>query len=350
MLPVLFNGERQAVNKPLLNDITIEITNHCQLHCQHCGIWAEKERHQMSASTVVRMMRELLGRYRINFVSITGGEPFLNRNCGRLLKAMSFFRERGEITGFGVYSNAAYFEGVRRVLSTYRAHLRKMHMGISIDGTQETHDRLRGPGTYQKTLKTMEWVSQNFGKDIILEFKFTINSVNYAELGDVYRLARRFKARFSPKIMETGVVDYYHRHEMPNTDTLASMTPEIIESVRTQVAQMLDDEYPGVNKELVEAILVLLSGGRKCIRACATPAKSLFINSRREVFPCLYLSSAGKVGVDGKLPEALDNVRKKHADAAAQGDCPRCFAYHGFLKKFNLEYLQRQDVRQPQLR
>ena len=338
------------MKKPLLNDITIEITNHCQLHCQHCGIWAEKERHEMSAAMVVRMMRQLLERYKINFVSITGGEPFLNKNCGRLLKAMSFFRERGDITGFGVYSNAAYFEGVRRVLSTHGAHLRGMHMGVSIDGAQKTHDRLRGPGAYQKTLRTIEWIVENFGEDIILEFKFTINRINYAELGDVYQLARRFKARFSPKIMETGVVDYYHRHEMPNTDTLASMTPEIIESVRTQVDAMLSDDYPGVNRELVKAMMVLLSGGRKCIRACATPAKSLFITSRRDVYPCLYLPAAGKVGVDGALPVELDTVREKHTADAAQGNCPGCFAYHGFLKKFNLEYLQRQDVPQHQPR
>src|ERR1017187_7459629 len=118
------------MNKPLLNDITIEITNHCQLHCQHCGIWAEKERHEMTASMLVKMMRELLDRYRIYFVSITGGEPFLNRNCGRVLKAMSFFRERGEIKGFGMYSNAAYFEGVQRVFTTYGKNLHGMHMGI----------------------------------------------------------------------------------------------------------------------------------------------------------------------------------------------------------------------------
>lgn len=304
----------------------------------------------MTASMVVRMMRELLGRYRINFVSITGGEPFLNRSCGRVLKAMSFLRERGEITGFGVYSNAAYFEGVRRVLSVYGAYLRKMHMGISIDGTQESHDRLRGQGAYQKTLKTIEWIKENFGKDIILEFKFTINRINYAELGNVYRLARRFKARFSPKIMESGVADYYHRHDMPDAGSLASLTPEMIEYVRGQVDTMVNDDCPGVNRELVEAMLVLLAGGRKCIRACATPMQSLFITSRRDVYPCLYLPSAGKVGIDGKVPEELDNVRKKHGDAAAQGNCPRCFAYHGFLKKFNLEYLERQDARQPQLR
>jgi len=282
-------------------------------------------------------------------VSITGGEPFLNRNCGRLLKAMAFFRERGDITGFGVYSNAAYFEGVRRVLTTYGVYLRGMHMGISLDGGPQTHDRLRGPGAYQKTLKTIEWIDENFGKDIVLEFKFTINRVNYAELIDVYRLAKSFQARFSPKIMESGVVDYYHRHDMPGAELLASLTNEMVESVRTQVTAMLNEDYPGVNRELVEAMMVLLSGGRQCIRACATPAKSLFITSRREVYPCLYLPAAGKVGVDGKLPEELDDVRNKHTEAAMQGNCPGCFAYHGFLKKFNLAYLEPEGARQHQL-
>ena len=336
--------------KPLLNDITIEITNHCQLHCQHCGIWAEKERHEMTSSMLVRMMRELLLRYRINFVSITGGEPFLNRNCGRVLKAMSFFRERGEITGFGVYSNAAYFEGVRRVFTTYGQYLHGMHMGISIDGTEKTHDLLRGAGAYQKSLRTIEWLSENFSKDIVLEFKFTINSVNYAELIDVYHLARHYKARFSPKIMESGVSDYYHRHEMPDTDTLAAPTPIMIERVRRQVDQILDDGYQGVDRPLVEAMMVLLAGGRKCIRACETPAKSLFINSRRNGYPCLYMSPAGKLGSKGELPKDLDLVRKQHADDALKGHCPGCFAYHGFLKKFNLQYLQGSGVPQDQLR
>ncbi|MDE2230989.1 MAG: radical SAM protein [Candidatus Omnitrophica bacterium] len=332
------------MKKPLLNDITIEITNHCQLHCQHCGIWAEKDRHEMSSSLVVRMMRQLLARYEVYFVSITGGEPFLNRNCGRVLKAMSFFRRRGQISGFGVYSNAAYFEGVRRVMTAYGKDLSGMHMGISIDGRQEVHDRLRGPGAFGKSLKTIEWLAAHFGKDIILEFKFTINRLNYAELGDVYRMARRFKARFSPKIMESGVDDYYHRHEMPQAGQLASLTPAMVEDVRGQVEAMLKDNYAGVDNRLVKAMMVLLAGGRKCIRACETPAKSLFINSRRNVFPCLYMEPAGKLGDQGQLPQELDLVRQRHAEDAAQGHCPGCFAYHGFLKKFNLPYLQAQDA------
>lgn len=293
----------------------------------------------MGASLVIRMMRELLKRYRIYFVSITGGEPFLHKNCGSLLKALSFFRERGEITGFGVYSNAAYYEGVRSVLSIHGSHLHGMTMGISIDGNQETHDRLRGSGAYQKTLKTIMWIVKNFDKDIILEFKFTINRINYNELSDVYHMARRFKARFSPKIMETGVSDYYHRHEMPSIDKLASLAPNMVEEIRRQIAEILKDGYFGVDNKLVKAMMILLDGGRKSIHACATPEQSLFITSRRDVYSCLYMPAAGKVSLEGKLPKELDGIRKKHADNAAQGNCPRCFAYHGFLKEFNLEYL-----------
>ncbi len=306
------------MNKPLLNDITVEITNHCQLNCQHCGIWAEKDRHQMTASMTVKMIRNLLQRFRINFISITGGEPFLNRNCGRILKALAFFRERKEITGFGVYSNAAYFEGVRRVLTSYGPQLRGMHMGISIDGGAEIHDLLRGAGAYEKTMRTIQWISENYSNDIVLEFKFTINQVNYKELTDVYRLARRFNVRFSPKIMESGVSVYYHRHDMPNASSLAMINTDIIAHVQRQVTQMLEENYPGVNREMVEATMVLLSGGRKCIRACETPARSLFITSRKDIHPCLYLPSGGKLKDDGSLPETLDSVRDRHTKDAAQ--------------------------------
>lgn len=328
------------MRKSLLHSVTIEITNRCQLRCQHCGIWAEEESNEMTAGLVVRMIGNLLDRFKIHFVSITGGEPFLNRSCGRILKALCLLRDRGVIRGVGVYTNAAYSEGIRRVFSSYEKDLRGLEVGISIDGRRETHDRLRGPGSYQKTLKTVEWITEKFGKEIILDFKFTINKTNYMELSDVYRLAKRFNARFYPKIMETGVANYYHRQEMLNVDKLASLTPNMVKEIRRQVTGILQDGYFGVDSELVKAMMILLDGGRKCIHACATPKKALFINSRRDIYPCLYSSPAGKVDEKGNLPADLDQVRQIHARDAADGHCPGCFAYHGFLKKFNLQYLQ----------
>lgn len=301
----------------------------------------ERTRHEMSAGMVARMMRELLARYRIRFVAITGGEPFLHKDCGQILKAMCFFRELGVISGAGVYTNAACFADIRRTFSVYGRNLRGLEMGVSIDGGATTHDRLRGAGSYQKTLKTVQWITENFGKKIVLEFKFTINKFNYAELMDVYRLAKQFNARFSPKIMEDGVSNYYHRRKISRLDQLASLTPSMKEDVRRQVSEIIKEGDDGINGKLLQALLALLMDGRKSIHACATPGKVLFINSRRDIYPCLSLSAAGKVGEDGKLPVALDQVRQAQTRAAAQGRCPGCFAYHGFLKDFNLPYLKK---------
>lgn len=293
----------------------------------------------MSSSLVVRMMRELLARYSINFVSITGGEPFLNPDCGRMIKAMSLFRSRGKIKEFGIYSNAAYTAGIQRVFTIHADYLPGMQMGISIDGDRPTHDRLRGDGAYKKTLKTIEWIVDNFGKDIILDFKFTVNRVNFSQMAKVYQLAKYYKARFTPKAMEADVSHYYHRHRMPGTIALAALTPQMIKSIRGQVDRILNDGYHGVDRELVKGMMVLLSAKEKCIAACETPARALFINSRRWVYPCIYMSPAGRLGSKGELPKELDRVRQLHAAQAAKGQCPGCNAYHGFLKKFNLQYL-----------
>ncbi|MBF0510740.1 MAG: radical SAM protein [Candidatus Omnitrophica bacterium] len=325
--------------KPLLNDITIEITNRCQLRCGHCGIWTEKTLHEMTASFVARLMQAFLERYTLNFVSITGGEPFLNKNCGRILELLSVLYRQGKITGFGVYTNAAFFESIRKVFSTCEQDLSGLHVGISLDGSPHIHDRIRGKGAFQKTLKTMEWLSKNFGHQIILELKFTVNRVNFKEIGYVYELAKRLNARFSPKIMESGVSAYYHRQDMPQAKSLAMLTPMMIQEVNEQITKILKEGSKGVDVPMLKALLVLLSKSKSCIHQCLTPEKSLFINAYREVYPCLYWPSAGKVSLSGQLPKKLDLKREAYAEKARKGHCPGCLAYHGFLKDFNLSYL-----------
>ncbi len=326
--------------KSIINDVTIEITNHCQLHCRHCGIWSEKERHDIKASCVIRMLRELLERYRIYFISLTGGEPFLHSQCGSLLRALSTFCEHGEISGFGVYTNAACTERIQKALSVLGDSMCGMEMGISIDGLKDTHDLLRGSGAYDRTMQTVKWIVENFRKSIEIELKFTINSLNYAQLIDVYRLARDLQVKFSPKLMESQVLNYYHRSFTNDTGQLAHLSPEMVEQVCRQIETILRDDYSGIDRVMVQAMRVVLLNGTAAIRGCMTPARALFITSRRDVYPCLYLPPVGNVGLDGTLPMALDTLRVQYADAALQGGCPKCVSYHGFMKLFNLEFLQ----------
>jgi MoaA/NifB/PqqE/SkfB family radical SAM enzyme len=320
------NYPGKVISTSSLNEINIEMPGCCR-------------RHGMSASSVLRMVDGLLKRYKVEFISMAGGELFLHGDCGRFLGAMLSLREKKKIPGLGLYGNMVCFDGMREFFLAHRGRLDGLRMGISIDGKEGTHDRLRGVGSYRKALRAVEWLTGNFGKDIILQLKFTINRVNYAELHDAYDLARRFNVEFSPKILEVPARGYRHGYQIPGAEDLVPLTAAMNKSVCDQIRRMLKDDYPGNDGPLLEATMLLLKDGKKCIRACMTPARVLVINSRRDIYSCPFMPPVGKVGVHGVLPEGLDEARQRQMENARQGICPRCVAFPGFLKRFNLPYL-----------
>ncbi len=327
------------MTKAVLRDVTVEVTNRCQLRCRACAIWKERSRREISASRFIRLTESLLRNYQVRFISVTGGEPFLHPGIGGVLRFLALMRSRGLVTGYGVYTNGACTARIQRLFKSQGRMFNGIEVGVSVDGDEQAHDALRGKGAYRKTMKTLEFLAGECRDSVKLELKFTINRVNYHALGEVYRLARRFGARFSPKIMEYGVAAYYHRSGGPGVQALSSLTALMRSSVRAQVLDILHGGAEGIDRAMAEAVLHLLDSGRKGISACATPKNSLFITSGGDVHPCLYMPPVGCVDLKGGLPDGLDLQRGVMFRSAKKGDCPGCFAYHGFLKPFNLRYL-----------
>ncbi len=328
------------MKNPFLNDVTVAVTNRCQLRCLACGIWKERANREISGARFVRMMEELLSLYQIGFVSVTGGEPFLHPGIGGILRYLTMVRAKGRINGVGIYTNGASPAIIKKVLEADPIVRKGLSVGISVDGMEKVHDALRGHGAWQRTRNTLTWLASPAGEGIDREVKFTISRENYGELEQVHAMARQFGARFSPKIMEHDVRAYYHRGSVPGVKKLSSLTPVMVRSVKEQLDRIVRAGGKGVNKKMLAAVVELLASGKKAITGCRTPQRSLFITSSGDVYPCLYMSSAGKIGVRGELPAALDRSRALLGKKASDGKCPRCFAYHGFLRWFNLKYLQ----------
>ena len=63
----------------------------------------------------------------------------------------------------------------------------KNKIQISLDGLQETHDFIRGSGSFEKTMKT---IKQLYDNDVRFYIHFVYNSKNYKEL---YELKKYLK-------------------------------------------------------------------------------------------------------------------------------------------------------------
>ncbi len=126
-----------------------EITLACNLKCQHCGSRAGHRRaRELDTAECIDVVRQLaaLGTREI---SIIGGEAFVRRDWLAIVRAI---RDHGidcTMQTGGYKLSAAMIDAA--------AEAGLQGIGVSIDGLETLHDRLRGvPGSYREALRVLE--------------------------------------------------------------------------------------------------------------------------------------------------------------------------------------------------
>jgi MoaA/NifB/PqqE/SkfB family radical SAM enzyme len=125
----------QGSREPMIG--SVEITDACNLRCRHCFLNGQMPRpHELGVEawrTVLR--REFHGRG-IRRISISGGEPLLRPDVIRMILEEGFHP--------WVLTNGTL--PLPDLPLTY---------SVSIDGTEASHDAIRGPGSYRITSRNV---------------------------------------------------------------------------------------------------------------------------------------------------------------------------------------------------
>jgi radical SAM protein with 4Fe4S-binding SPASM domain len=125
-----------------------EITLACNLKCIHCGSRAGKARpSELTTEECLDVVRQL-ARLRVREVSIIGGEAFLRRDWLDIIRALTEHGIHAGLQSGGLALNE------ERIRAAKEAGLRSC--GISIDGSPELHDKLRGvKGSYDHAMRAL---------------------------------------------------------------------------------------------------------------------------------------------------------------------------------------------------
>jgi MoaA/NifB/PqqE/SkfB family radical SAM enzyme len=159
--------------------IVIELTNRCNLRCQHCL----DGRHGGKGEIPLEIYDKILHhakRFRFDELAFTGGEPTTHKK---------FFEIVAKTVAagytFGFVSNGWNFPKIYERLLPYRDQLRGIT--FSMDGAREaTHDQLRGKGSYRRLLKAM---SICVAKEIPFAINMVLTKQNYQELEELVSIA-----------------------------------------------------------------------------------------------------------------------------------------------------------------
>jgi len=161
--------------------IIVELTNRCNLKCQHCF----DERHAAHGDLPLRLLYMVLEEGHacgIGEICFTGGEPTLHRHFAEILD-----RVCGQGYGFSFVSNGMNFGKICPLIRRYRDSF--MGLTFSLDGaTQATHDRIRGKGSFRRV---MQAASHCLFNELPFTFNMVLTAWNRQEVAALIDLAER---------------------------------------------------------------------------------------------------------------------------------------------------------------
>ena len=147
-----------------------EFTLACNLRCLHCGSSAGRARPDELSTKEAFGLCEMLAAVRCKEVCLMGGEPLLRDDFLSVAKCIKQLGMR-----LSVVTNGTLLEEHARTLSLVEPEV----VGISLDGMEETHERIRGADTWKTTIEGMERLRELDQQVTVIT---AVSKINYRDL------------------------------------------------------------------------------------------------------------------------------------------------------------------------
>jgi len=256
-------------------EVTLELTNLCNLHCIYCYADAGKQYPNELKTEEWKDVIDELADMKVFSLFFGGGEPLLRVDFFELAKhAIS----KG--LAVGLSTNGLLLNG-SVITKLKKAGVEPIQ--ISIDGIGCVHDFLRGrKGSFRKIVKAMNLL-KNY--DVPFQLSMTLTSINYHQIRDVFELAKRYRASalFLSDVMPSKKLgrkyDYFALTD-GQRNFITKISKELAENQDEIFVVYMNSKSRSNRKEsainIVDSTFANCGAGRvKCV-----------IDAKGDVFPC----------------------------------------------------------------
>ena len=152
--------------------LSVDVTNKCNLRCKHCYFFQQNHKNELSEEDLLKKVKEIKKEYpSIIHASWVGGEPLLRKNV--VEEGMKLFPFNMVVTNGSIE------------LPKWK----RCVFNVSVDGTKEYYEEIRGLKIYDKVKKH---ANRN---DIHVNIACVLNKENYYCIEDLLKEWRETKIR-----------------------------------------------------------------------------------------------------------------------------------------------------------
>ncbi|MBU0682357.1 MAG: methyltransferase domain-containing protein [Proteobacteria bacterium] len=175
-----YTGRAGHLQLESLKECWFHITNHCNLCCEHCLFSAGPTCRESLARVELDRALAQAQSLGCRLYLFTGGEPFMYPDFSGVIKDVL----QDPANHVVVLTNGLLLD--KHLAALADVDPARLHFQVSVDGLQESHDRIRGKGAFK-------WLMTNLALLTAAGFSATISTVvcrdNLADMVEIVRLA-----------------------------------------------------------------------------------------------------------------------------------------------------------------
>jgi radical SAM protein with 4Fe4S-binding SPASM domain len=306
-------GQNRYVPRGLL--LQWHVTERCNLRCAHCyqDNHAGGELAFPDLLGILDQYVDLMDRWRresslpvSGHITVTGGEPFIRPDFLDFLEILS---ARRDCFSFAILTNGSSIDAP---MARHLKNLRPDFVQLSLEGSQRSHDWIRGEGNFERTVKAAEFLVWQRIPTLI---SFTAHRYNFREFGEVARLGQRLRVTrvWADRLIPRGTGSNLAEQVLTPEETREFL--EIMHRARTDIQR----RWLGRTEiAMHRALAFLLAGGTPY--HCTAGDALITVMPNGDVYPCRRMP----VRIGNLLETPLTEIYYRSDFLQALRDRSRC--------------------------
>jgi MoaA/NifB/PqqE/SkfB family radical SAM enzyme len=275
----------------------------------------------------------------LDFVYLSGGEPFLREDLPEIVKSI---HECNPTCIVYVATNGFLKDRIVKTTKEILSIHPRFQIGVSLDGINETHDKIRGvKGAFKKASETLFALREKF-PNLHIQVTMTVTPINFRHVYYIYDFCK--KHGFFPRIGLASISEYFK-----NLGTEFTYSRADIEELKRYFDAMAKDIIRDHGKARSLSELFWLDGS---IRFLINPATrlvpcyagfvSFYIDPYGTVYPCYnFFEEMGNIRKQKVRDIWFSKKSKEIRRRILRNQCPNCWIVHEASTSISSDYFKK---------
>lgn len=342
---ILMGFDAFLSNMNLLNypyKLSFAITYMCNGRCKICGIWKKYKENpsKIKEELSLEEIEKIFENYPFfSWVSLTGGESLLRKDVIDMVRVMKENSKNFYL--LNIPTNGLLVKKTVKKIDEISDIVPRTIITVSVDGHEKVHNKLRGTGSWKKTLTTYKRLRRLSREKEGLEvyIGYTLSPFNIGSVDMFLKEMRAIGISGSDIHLNLFHKSFYYDNlglEYNQEEFKKQALNKIKDIAKTKPFRASIVSY--LEKRYIELLMSYIKSGRTPL-PCKAIQTSCFIDPYGDVYPCISfnkkLGSLRKADYDLKKIIARAQPLRRQIEKL---DCPNCWtpceAYQIILGNF----------------